>query len=169
MSETDGARAPEHEHDAGLGTSRWRLLGGLALVNGTLFAAYSGVLSVLLPRQVAVIAPDDKVAALALVTSISFALTALAQPLIGALSDRTRSRWGRRQPWMVVGAIAGGAALGAAGSATSIAVLAIAWALAQFALNGTQIAATAYLVDRFESRRRGRAAGVLGVAAVAGG
>lgn len=147
----------------------WGLLSGLALVNLALFAAYSGVLSVLLPQQVATIAPNSKVESLALVTSVSFAVTAIAQPLIGALSDRTVSRWGRRVPWMIAGAIAGGVALGAMGGATSVALLAVLWAAAQFALNGTDIASSVYLVDAFPAGRRGRVAGVLGLSAVVGG
>jgi len=30
---------------------------------------------------------------------------ALSDPVIGVLSDRTHSRWGRRHPWMIIGAI----------------------------------------------------------------
>ena len=30
---------------------------------------------------------------------------AINDPLVGVLSDRTQSRWGRRYPWMVLGAI----------------------------------------------------------------
>ena len=29
----------------------------------------------------------------------------LTDPIIGFLSDRTRSRWGRRAPWMILGAV----------------------------------------------------------------
>ena len=35
----------------------------------------------------------------------------LAQPIAGQISDRTRSRFGRRAPWIVAGALAGGLAL----------------------------------------------------------
>jgi len=150
-------------------TRSWGLLAGLALVSVTLFAAYTAVLSVLLPQQVAAIAPGDKVASLALITSVSFGVTALAQPLFGALSDRTVSRWGRRIPWMVAGAVVGGAALVLMGGAQSIVLLVVLWAIAQFALNSTDIASSVYLVDAFPSRLRGRVAGVLGLSAVAGG
>jgi MFS family permease len=147
----------------------WRLLAGLAAVSVALYAAFSGVLYVLLPRQLALIAPDSKVGALALVTSVSFAVTAVAQPLFGAASDRTRSRWGRRLPWMVGGAVVGGAALGAMGAAGTIVALAALWVIAQFFLNAVEITSTVYLVDAYRPQRRGLVAGVLAVAAVAGG
>lgn len=145
------------------------LLVALAVVTSTLFAAYSGVLSVLLPERIAEIDPEGKVGALALVTSLSFAATAFAQPLLGALSDATRSRWGRRLPWMVAGAVIGGTAVGLLGSANSVALLAVLWAVGQFALNGTDIASSAYLVDGFPVRRRGVVAGILGISAIGGG
>src|SRR5271168_5318892 len=40
-------------------------------------------------------------------------------PIFGALSDRTRSRFGRRRPYLVGGALAGFAALALIGVATS--------------------------------------------------
>lgn len=141
----------------------------LALVSVALFAAYSGVLSVLLPQQIAEIDPDGKVGSLALVTAVSFGVTALAQPLFGALSDRTRSRWGRRIPWMVACAVLGGALLGVMGGVQSVAALAVLWAATQFILNGVDIASTVYLVDRFPATRRGVIAGILGASAIVGG
>jgi MFS family permease len=149
-------------------TRGWGLLIGLATVSLALFAAYGGVLTVLLPRQLAIIVSADKVEALAVVTAVASGVTAFAQPLFGAASDRTRSRWGRRVPWMAAGALIGGIALGAMGVATSVAWLALLWTIAQFALNGVDIATSVYLVDAYPSRRRGAVAGVLGVSAVVG-
>jgi MFS family permease len=146
-----------------------RLLIPLALVDFTLFAALNGVLAVLLPQRIAAIDPTGKVAALALVTSLSFAVTAVSQPLIGALSDRTRSRFGRRIPWMLGGAIAGGAAIGLMGGAGSVLALAVLWSIGQFAFNGTDVAASAYIVDIVTRRRRGMVAGLLGIAGITGG
>lgn len=145
------------------------LLGGQLIVTIALFALYSGVLSVLLPQQVAALVPGDKVAALAVVTSVSFGVTAFAQPLFGILSDRTRSRWGRRVPWLVGCAAVGGGLVVLLPVAPTVGWLVVLWAAAQFVLNGTDIAVSAYLIDGFPPRRRGVVTGVLGVGVVVGG
>ncbi len=41
---------------------------------------------------------------IALAKSLGRAFDALTDPLMGWVTDRTRSRWGRRRPWLVVGA-----------------------------------------------------------------
>ncbi|MEO5533504.1 MAG: MFS transporter [Pseudolysinimonas sp.] len=148
---------------------RRRLLPSLAALTAATFATYGALLSVLLPAQVARVAPDDKVAALALVTSVSFAVAIAAQPLFGTLSDRTRSRLGRRAPWLLACAAASAAILLALGHADVLAWIVIGWAALQFVLNGVDIASSSYLVDRFPRSRRGRVAAVFAAAALAGG
>ena len=41
---------------------------------------------------------------IALVKAVARAFDALTDPLMGWLTDHTRSRWGRRRPWMMIGA-----------------------------------------------------------------
>src|ERR1700743_2807368 len=78
------------------------LLPSMAVMSLVVFAAITGLGQVLLPTQLVNIDAAAKVTNLALVTTISFVVTVIAQPLIGAISDRTRSRLGRRAPWMLI-------------------------------------------------------------------
>jgi MFS family permease len=134
-----------------------------------LYANYAGIVSVLLPAQVAQLDPVHKVGNLAVVVAVSAAVTIVAQPLLGALSDRTRSRLGRRAPVMIGSAVAAAAVLAGMGGAGSVALLAVLWSVAQFALNGVDITTSAYLADRIAAPRRGFAAGVFALAGIGGG
>ncbi|WP_157509413.1 MFS transporter [Glaciibacter superstes] len=87
------------------------LMASLAGVTLAVYANYAGILSALLPSQVEEIDPENKITNLAVIVSVSAAFTIIAQPLIGALSDRTRSRLGRRAPWMLAGSLAAAAFL----------------------------------------------------------
>ena len=133
-----------------------------------LFTSYAAFISVLIPTRIAEIAPLNKVAILATISTAAFAVTAIAQPLVGALSDRTRGSLGRRLPWMIVGATVGGLAIGALGGAPSVLLVGLLWTVAQLALHGLEVSMDAYLVDAFAPSRRGIAAGVTGFALVAG-
>ncbi|ETJ05655.1 MAG: Major facilitator transporter, partial [Actinomyces urogenitalis DORA_12] len=73
-----------------------------------LFSAWFGPIQVLLGLQASQVAPGHKEATLSLVTGLGALVSTLGNPVFGALSDRTTSRFGRRLPW-----IAGGLALGA--------------------------------------------------------
>ena len=84
--------------------------------------AFFTPIQVLLPQQVERIAPADKEAMLAVVTGLGALAAVLANPLAGALSDRTCLRlagreFGRRHVWTAGGALLGAVAAGAAGPA----------------------------------------------------
>ncbi|WP_137597999.1 MFS transporter [Paucilactobacillus kaifaensis] len=66
---------------------------------------YLGLVGVLVPQQVARINPDEKANIIAIMSTFAMIVSTIANIVEGALSDRTRSRWGRRTPWIVVGAI----------------------------------------------------------------
>lgn len=145
------------------------LVGSLAVVAAALAACYGAVVAVLLPAQVAALDPAAKVGNLALVSTVSFACTIAAQPLVGALSDRTRGRWGRRAPWAVAGAVVSAAGLLALGGATTLAAVTVLWVGAQVALNALDVATSAVVPDEVPARRRGRAFALIGLGAVGGG
>lgn len=137
------------------------MLPSLSIAMVGVYVAIGGVLAVLLPAQVARLDPDGKVAALAVISSVSFAATLFAQPLIGALGDAGRRRGRSRAWWLVGSAAVGAAAVAAMGSVTTIVALCLLWAVAQFALNGADISASSYVVDAYPRGRRGTPSGVL--------
>ncbi|MFF1635800.1 MFS transporter [Leifsonia sp. NPDC058248] len=146
-----------------------RLLPSLGVTSLVLFATYAGLIAVLLPLQVTAIDPAQKVANLAIVTTTSFVFTLFAQPIVGAFSDRTRSRMGRRAPWMIIGAAVGAIFLAGLGSLTSILWITIFWVVIQVSLNALQGPLSAITPDRFPRSRRGIASAMIGIGTMAGG
>lgn len=140
-----------------------RLLPSLLIGSLTLFATYGGLIAILLPVQVALLDPAHKVQNLAIVTTTSFVFTLFAQPLAGAFSDRTRSRFGRRAPWMVIGAIVGGIFLFGLGSLSDLLWITVFWVVIQVALNFLQAPMHTITADRFPRSRRGAASAMQGL------
>jgi MFS family permease len=105
---------------------------------------------------------------LSLVTSVGLILPTLLTPLIGMLSDRTRSKWGRRAPWIVAGGVSGAALLCLMPLVPSIAVLVILWSLLQLAVGLAQGPLGATVADRVPEKQIGAASGITGLAAYFG-
>ncbi|WP_433063676.1 MFS transporter [Dactylosporangium sp. CS-033363] len=145
-----------------------RLLVSLFPANLSIFALWGAVPGILLPLQVARINEADKAANLAVVTTIGAFAAMLAQPLAGTLSDRTRSRYGRRAQWMVGGALAGGLALLGIAAANTLVQIAVAWTIVQIAYNFVQGPLSAVMPDRVPAARRGLFSAVTGFAVMAG-
>ena len=87
----------------------------------------------------------------------------VGNPVFGALSDRTRSRFGRRRPYLVGGSLAGLAALALIGMATSVGMVLVGWCLAQLAYNAVLAALVAIVPDQIPATQRGSVVGILGV------
>ncbi|MFH8979813.1 MFS transporter [Streptomyces varsoviensis] len=158
---TDALAAPTR--DVGRG---WTA--ALSLANGAVWAGWFGPIQVLLALQAAEVAPGHKAAALAWVTGAGAAVSVVANPLFGALSDRTASRYGRRTPWIAAGALGGAAGLGVLAAADTLAVMITGWCLVQLALNAAFAALTAAVPDRVPRRQRGTVGGRLGAAQILG-
>ncbi|SFR84475.1 Na+/melibiose symporter [Agromyces sp. CF514] len=112
---------------------------------------------------------SSKAGALAVITSIGAVVTMFVQPIVGVLSDRTRSRFGRRAPWILSGAIIGSALLVVARFSPTLAVLGLAIALAQGFLNMALAPLQTTVADRVTEERRGLASGLGGFGNFLGG
>ena len=140
-----------------------------------IFAANLGVwmafftpIQVLLPQQVERIAPADKEAMLAVVTGLGALAAVLANPLAGAMSDRTVIRLasrhlGRRHVWTASGAVLGALALVLLARQQTIAGVALGWVAAQVCFNAMLASLTAAIPDRVPVAQRGGVSGWVGI------
>ncbi|MCI1676092.1 MAG: MFS transporter [Ancrocorticia sp.] len=130
---------------------------GVALALGTFLwlGPYLGVNAVLLPARVAEISPDSKATVIALLSTSAMIVATIANIIFGALSDLTRSRFGRRTPWIIAGSIASAAMLLVVNTATSVGLLVIYWCIYQLFLNAIVAPLIAVIADRTAPRHRG--------------
>jgi MFS family permease len=148
--------------------SKWLLLVSLGIVFFVLLTLYASVLGVLLPNQIQNIDPVHKAQTLGIVYAITSVFSTIATPVAGALSDRTRTRLGRRTPWILFGSLIGGVALMLVPSTDNLVVITTFWVIATITLNSMQPAITTIVADRFSTSERGVASGVVGAAMTAG-
>jgi MFS family permease len=135
----------------------------ISLANLGLFMAYFGPLAVLMPDQVQAISGQaHKIAAFGWVTGLGALVAVIANPLAGALSDRTAGRLGRRRPWTLGGALASAAALALLAGQHTVAGVALGWCLAQGGLNAMQAGIAASVPDRVPVSQRGAVSAWLG-------
>ncbi|MFE3257954.1 MFS transporter [Nocardia sp. NPDC059091] len=120
-----------------------------------------------LALQVQAVDADAKVTNLALVQAGGAAVAMIAQPLIGVLSDRTRTRAGGRSPWILLGALIGAVGLITAGQSHTIALLTVAAMIIQFGFNTLAGPLSAILPDRIPTDVRGRYSTLSGLGSIA--
>lgn len=140
-----------------------------ALINLVVLGSLTAPVITGLPLRIAELVPEDqRTPTLAFVTVCGAIASVVANPVFGRLSDRTRSRWGRRRPWLLAGVVGGWAGSLLVVTAPSAAALTIGWVIAQTAYNASLAAVAALLGDRIDERRRAAASGVFGAAAFLG-
>lgn len=136
----------------------------LPLVNIALVLVWVGIGSFLIPMQVTAIKGHNDPEALKNAVAIGAAIAAIGNPVFGQISDRTRSRFGRRAPWILICSILGASALVWQSQAKSIGVLAVTWGCVQFIVNGFQAAITTTMPDRVPPTKYGIMSGIAGLA-----
>ena len=132
---------------------------GLTLATVGMFAAFFGPMQVLLAEHAEQVAPSNKELVFGVVTGVGAAVAALANPLFGALSDRTASRFGRRVPWVAGGAAGVVAGLVVLVGAGAVIPLVVGWCLVQAAGNAVLAAISAAVPDRAPDWQRGAVGG----------
>lgn len=136
---------------------QWR--GAVTLVGLGLFAAWFDPINVLLPLQVSLIDPHNREMTLSLVIGIGAIASMFSNPFIGALSDHTTNRYGRRAPWVMLGTVVGVFGLVCVAASWKVWALIFSWALTQISLNSVFAAIMATPNDRVDTKYRGEMAG----------
>jgi len=116
-----------------------------------------------LALKVADLDPEGKAASLGLISAVGALFAMVANPLAGALSDRSTSPFGRRRPFIVGGAGVGLVGLAIVGFAPSIPVVLLGWVIAQLAFNLVLAALQALLPDQIAPEKRARVSAILGI------
>lgn len=142
----------------------WFVPGALGI-----YVLWGAIPGILLPVQIEGIDAENKVANLAIATTIGAFVAMIVQPVAGTISDRTRTRFGSRAPYIVGGALVGGVALIALGLANTVVLVALCWSLVQLSFNVVQGPFSAILPDRVPVSKRGTFAAVLGAMTMVGG
>jgi MFS family permease len=140
----------------------------VVLANLGIMLAFFTPIQALLPRLAEQVDPAAKESALAWITGVGALVAIVANPVAGALSDRTTSRMGRRRPWVLYGAILGGLGMLALTLQSTVLGLAVAWGAAQAAINSAYAGAMATIPDRVPVRQRGLVSGWVGLAQTLG-
>jgi len=142
-------------------TGRW--IAAFAVAWLGIWMAQLAPLQLLLPAQIdARLAPRDwvdSVVAFGIVAGAAGLCSIVAYPLTGALSDRTRSRFGRRRPWIAAGTLLFAVGLVLLGLQTDIVGIGVCWCIAIIGFCVLGAALTATISDQVPVAQRGYVSG----------
>lgn len=129
-----------------------------------MFGAYVALVAPIglsLSLRIQQLAPKN-VEVLGYIIGIAAIVTTVTGPLMGLWSDRTRSRFGRRRPFALGGAVVGFIGLAVIAAAPSIPVVLVGWILASFGWSSTMNSLIQSQADRLPESQYGRVAGLTG-------
>ena len=124
--------------------------------------------AVLLPEHYKSIEGIEPEALLGIVNAWTAVASLVSNLMFGNFSDRSRSRFGRRTPWIVFGAVLGGVTLFLTGMTTNPILLTVLYCLCMFGLNAMIAPCVAILSDRVPSGIRGTMSAFYGAGSTVG-
>jgi MFS family permease len=160
MSAVDDPSVPPVAGPAGKGLAL-PVLAAYVVANMCAWTAILTPIAITLALRVRELDPAGASVSLSLVSAIGAVFGIIANPVFGRLSDRTRSRFGMRRPWMLGGVAAAACGLAVVAAAPSIVVLAVGWAITQLGVQALLATITAVLPDHVPVHQRGRVGGLI--------
>ncbi|MEL5991610.1 MFS transporter [Microbacterium phosphatis] len=127
------------------------------------FVAFITPIAISLAIRLAELAPGrDEY--LGFITGSGALVVMLTAPLFGTLSDRLRTRWGRRRPFMAVAMVVGVVSLLVMALAPNALILGAGWILAQIGWGQVLQNLQTSMADKLPESQRGKVAGLTGFA-----
>ncbi len=133
-------------------------------------AVWQSMHTIILPLRLQDFVPEaQKNTYLGLMTLIGLLLAMLAQPIAGAISDRSSFKWGQRRPFIVIGSIAALCVLPGLGWVGSFATMFVVYCLLHLATNTAQGPFQAFIPDLVPPNKHGLASGFKALFEIVGG
>jgi MFS family permease len=148
---------------------RYRWIIGLSLASLGMWMATQTPLQVVLALQLQAITPRHKIVALAVVTGVGAISSALATPIVGALSDSTAhgqrlGRFsGRRHRWTLAMVVLAAACMVLLAEQATVLGVALLWVLFSAFQNGEYATLSAAIPDHVPVRQRATVSGWVGM------
>jgi MFS family permease len=128
-----------------------------------------GGLNVILQRRMdGLVGKENAGSGLALLTLLGAIVAILVQPTIGTISDYTITRWGRRKPYIVIGAVLDVVFLAGVATATTYVSVVAFIVLLQISSNFAQGPFQGYVPDLVPAPQVGLASGLMGLMIILG-
>ena len=142
----------------------------ITILGFALTALWSSLHGIILPiRLLDFVSESQKNTYLGLLTFAGLVLAIIVQPVVGACSDCTNTRWGRRRPYILLGTLASIILLPGIGLAGTYVSILLVYCLLQVGSNTTQASYQALLPELVPEGMRGLASGVKSLLEVLGG
>ncbi|MFC7927873.1 MFS transporter [Microbacterium laevaniformans] len=163
LDSAEPAEAAAHPTHGAKVRGWWTLLLVLAQIGGSI--ALITPLAISMAVRLQQLAPQHS-EYLGYITSAGALGALVVAPLAGILSDRTRTRMGRRTPFIAGGAILGLVALAIMAAAPNVFLLGVGWVLAQLTWATANGALVFVIADRVPERQRASVSGLNGFASL---
>ena len=129
---------------------------------------WGGLDGMIIPHRLEVAYPADFGVRFAIVSAAAVIMAIVVQPTVGMISDYTATRWGRRKPYIVIGALLDVVFLIGVASSQDFLVLLVFMVLLQFSSNFAQGPFQGYVPDLVPAKQVGLASGLMGLMLVLG-